>query len=377
MTSKKENMITYDAEFYETAAGMSEALVMIFNEQKKYFKSKQSLEGCYANERLKLDELHNIYKKNLETVKFLNLAYFENYSSFVRYQELPEKCFITDCSNYLFVSHRWETPINPDPQKRQFNTIKNYVKTYASGKKNYGVWYDFSCIPQRNKQGKRSAKEKAEFEKTLSVMHLLPLFSDTIILFYSDYMSRAWCFMEWMFTHRAAVATFENGIIFPFGNKIKFHQVALVIMYMTIDHESKTMFLKGNDDIALGFLTSLLNKAFTPTRATYASDKSFLIQTAHRHFFYNIRYLGLRSQLALGFQIVNQLDDANKKALFNHFIFASSDPMLNWTKEFYIDRETMILKTDHLYHDLVFHRKEIEVSSKSKMTTISRTKSKK
>jgi hypothetical protein len=148
-------------------------------------------------EKLKLAELRSVYRPKLSATKFLNAEYFSDYSSFARYQDIPEKYFIKGCETYFFISHRWESPINPDPTGRQFRRFKSYFdKLPQPAREPFGFWYDFSCIPQKDSNGLRTKEEELEFAGALKILHLLATLSHTVILFTGDYLDRSWCWLQ-------------------------------------------------------------------------------------------------------------------------------------------------------------------------------------
>jgi len=95
----------------------------------------------------------------------------------------------------LFVSHRWEKPGAPDSTGAQLKAIQDHLK--ANPKLDF-VWFDYSCMPQRESESidGRSAKEKREFELMLRSIADLYLTSKVLIILDNTYMTRFWTLME-------------------------------------------------------------------------------------------------------------------------------------------------------------------------------------
>ena len=90
------------------------------------------------------------------------------------------------CKEYCAVSHRWETPLEPDTQGAQLRAIQTFLSA------NRGirfVWIDYSSMPQG---ANRSPDEQAEFDSTLPFVNLLYLGSTVLILLDLSYVSRFW-----------------------------------------------------------------------------------------------------------------------------------------------------------------------------------------
>jgi hypothetical protein len=99
--------------------------------------------------------------------------------------------------NILVVSHRWETPTNPDPTGAQALAVQAYLKEHPEID---AVWFDFSSMPQgRNK----TLSESAEFKEMLPNINLLYLTCSVLILMDRSYMSRFWTQFEAYLSMRA------------------------------------------------------------------------------------------------------------------------------------------------------------------------------
>ena len=99
--------------------------------------------------------------------------------------------------NILVVSHRWETPTDPDPTGAQALAVQAYLKAHPEIN---AVWFDFSSMPQgRNK----TPRESAEFKEMLPNINLLYLTCSVLILMDRSYMNRFWTQFEAYLSMRA------------------------------------------------------------------------------------------------------------------------------------------------------------------------------
>ena len=99
--------------------------------------------------------------------------------------------------NILVVSHRWETPTDPDPTGAQALAVQAYLKAHPEID---AVWFDFSSMPQgRNK----TPRESAEFKEMLPNINLLYLTCSVLILMDRSYMNRFWTQFEAYLSMRA------------------------------------------------------------------------------------------------------------------------------------------------------------------------------
>jgi hypothetical protein len=99
--------------------------------------------------------------------------------------------------NILVVSHRWETPTDPDPTGAQALAVQVYLKAHPEID---AVWFDFSSMPQgRNK----TERESAEFKEMLPNINLLYLTCSVLILMDRSYMNRFWTQFEAYLSMRA------------------------------------------------------------------------------------------------------------------------------------------------------------------------------
>ena len=85
----------------------------------------------------------------------------------------------------LIVSHRWEERGDPDPKRKQFDALQDFLRERPRYR---FVWVDYSCMPQ----GERTAQEKVDFKRMLRNVNLLYLGCSVLILLDGTYLSRFW-----------------------------------------------------------------------------------------------------------------------------------------------------------------------------------------
>ena len=110
-------------------------------------------------------------------------------------------CGSEDAQSVLFVSHRWDTKAEPDPQGAQRLAILEYLRKHRRLR---WVWYDWWCMPQRNRDGtdSRTPEERREFDTMLEDVGCLYLSMRVLILLDLQYLGRfwpqfeAWCSMQ-------------------------------------------------------------------------------------------------------------------------------------------------------------------------------------
>lgn len=109
-----------------------------------------------------------------------------------RLQDLPEEAFIdpsfaAELYSQKFcmvvLSYGWLTPRHPDPTGFYLRQVQSFLKKHISFFQryldgsydfpDYGLFWDFGSLPQVGVDGKRTAEEKAIFDKGLSVINLL------------------------------------------------------------------------------------------------------------------------------------------------------------------------------------------------------------
>ena len=92
----------------------------------------------------------------------------------------------------LAVSHRWETPDEPDPGGTQLATLKHHLDDHPEIEY---VWCDFPCMPQMP----RSPEEEEEFKDMLHNINVIYIGMQVLVMLDMMYMSRFWTQAEaWM-----------------------------------------------------------------------------------------------------------------------------------------------------------------------------------
>lgn len=114
------------------------------------------------------------------------------------YVEWQNAAAIPSAHRLVFVSHRWITPIHPDPDGAQLRELQQRLAALHQENhelENAVVFYDFCSLLQRP----RTNDEEALFYRDLASLEGLSRQSDKFIILsegYSDYKDRAWCFFE-------------------------------------------------------------------------------------------------------------------------------------------------------------------------------------
>ena len=93
----------------------------------------------------------------------------------------------------LFISHRWESELHPDPAGSQLRKLQALKDCF--------IVYDYSSFPQHP----RSDQEEADFRMILGSMG--ELIRSVVILEAPDYLQRGWCLYEYIVSslHRTTV----------------------------------------------------------------------------------------------------------------------------------------------------------------------------
>lgn len=353
-------------DFLEETKKGAARLLLAFKEQLAHMSFKRGLDECLANQRHKTQELRQMYQEHIKDVVFLKASYFADFTRFERHQDIPAGYFMHGCQEWCFISHRWDSAAHPDPSGRQFAACQAYCqKLTPAHRDTLGFWYDFSCAPQRNADGTWEGGDEITFAGILKKMHLLTSLSSTLVLFQEGYLDRSWCCVEWLFSAAVTAIPLEHSHYYPFGNALKFRQLSLVVWLLTAHDEMKLEFFKGDDNYAMPFLNSLLMRTMRSTEATFGDDKHFLQIILHRHWWYHVRYLGLRSELMIGFLRLQQYDDHVLETWFQHFLIISGDPALEWTKVAMVDLDLQLLVDGDEFDDLSFHKLNIQVKPRT------------
>mmetsp|Transcript_3405 Transcript_3405/g.6273 ORF Transcript_3405/g.6273 Transcript_3405/m.6273 type:complete len:426 (-) Transcript_3405:215-1492(-) len=103
----------------------------------------------------------------------------------------------------LFVSHRWETPHHPDPERHQYRLVAEYLAAAAAEGRRYDfVWLDYACICQ-DKASEDFALHLSNIPTALFcasdclVVPKIDEMEDGVhISNLKDYLDRGWCQLE-------------------------------------------------------------------------------------------------------------------------------------------------------------------------------------
>jgi len=95
----------------------------------------------------------------------------------------------------LFISHRWEEKWAPDVRGEQLKAIQKYLLAHPEIE---FVWFDYSCMPQKENAevDGRSTIEKKEFDLMLGAISDLYLTAPVLILLDNNYVGRFWTMTE-------------------------------------------------------------------------------------------------------------------------------------------------------------------------------------
>ena len=98
----------------------------------------------------------------------------------------------------LGISHRWETPAEPDTKGAQLTAVRAHLRAHPRIR---WVWFDFACMPQ----GKRTASDQRLFDYMLANINLVFLGASVLCLVDLSYMSRFWTqFEAWLACQEAS-----------------------------------------------------------------------------------------------------------------------------------------------------------------------------
>jgi hypothetical protein len=101
-------------------------------------------------------------------------------------------------SEYLAVSHRWETPKDPDPDGRQLESLRKHLMSNRAIK---WVFFDYCSMPQGSD---KMASEQSMFKVMLPNINLLYIGATVLVLLDRSYMSRFWTqFEAWLSMQQA------------------------------------------------------------------------------------------------------------------------------------------------------------------------------
>ena len=101
----------------------------------------------------------------------------------------------------VFVSHRWQSPDEPDPDGAHLHELCERLNGDSSSAhppsdQEVYLWIDYSCLPQR--QGRKSlpSEDHACLQAGLANLTEIVKSCDLMILHSPDYMERVWCYTE-------------------------------------------------------------------------------------------------------------------------------------------------------------------------------------
>lgn len=200
----------------------------------------------------------------LSIFKVIRADKIHDMSHLLRYQCMNPNCFYQGSDSpsiILYVSHKWEKEHNPDPfgthllyLKLLVDNIRKMIQGVSSTDENrlaliptlaehgvlqagvimylammemgndgvslktdddfiskIGIWYDYSCMPQRDSSCgvERTAEEKKSFDSQLLQLHNLFTYDKTLTICLrnqnDDYNTRGWCFVEFLLSHAAQI----------------------------------------------------------------------------------------------------------------------------------------------------------------------------
>ena len=129
--------------------------------------------------------------------RLIRLRKLRNWSSWQRCQDLHPEDYaqhngdFTDLDgnklNLYFISHRWLTPIHPDPCGEQLRRVQRLHDDDAL------IFYDFCSMPQAD----RDCTEEQVFQAQIEKLNFVIPNMKVIILADDDFMNRSWCLMEY------------------------------------------------------------------------------------------------------------------------------------------------------------------------------------
>ena len=102
----------------------------------------------------------------------------------------------------VFISHRWLTPVHPDPDGahsreiiRRFDERPSSTPHEADELGEVYMWIDFCCLPQPRSQ-RLSTEDQQRLHDGLKLLPELVKSCELMILDSPDYIERAWCYTE-------------------------------------------------------------------------------------------------------------------------------------------------------------------------------------
>ena len=178
------------------------------------------------NCRYKMKPIHSLMLSK-PGMRLLTREYFCKNTGFKRYQDITDgfvevhKVYELEglndydfLSGVTFVSHRWMSANNPDPDNIQYNIIKNSNCEL--------VFYDFSSLPQEP----RNNDEDMCFKYYIKQLQTIIEHNKMYVIMSDDYFQRGWCFVEFV--------TGYNKIINKDEIKTDYFQYPELIEWLTI-----------------------------------------------------------------------------------------------------------------------------------------------
>lgn len=178
---------------------------------------------------------------SLEYVLLMSVESFEREGKMLHYSEVIRKGLhvvlqkdLLHHSNLhiLFISHRWGADEVPDPTNEQFEIAINFLHQSEAGQSVTHVWCDYSSICQD--------KSSIEFKNHLANIPTAIACATTVLIIpkvvkvealhtatyipitaLNDYLSRAWCTLEWM---AALLSGSQVYVAFKFGDVTVFQK---------------------------------------------------------------------------------------------------------------------------------------------------------
>ncbi|MGC4080882.1 MAG: hypothetical protein QM736_01870 [Vicinamibacterales bacterium] len=107
----------------------------------------------------------------------------------------------------VFVSHRWRSPDEPDPDGARLHELLDRL---GSGDELY-LWVDYCCLPQRVGAKALTDDDRAALQSGLVYLPEIVKSCDLLILDSPDYLGRVWCYTE-LFVWLTKVAEVSDNL---------------------------------------------------------------------------------------------------------------------------------------------------------------------
>jgi hypothetical protein len=99
----------------------------------------------------------------------------------------------------FFLSHRWQEAADPDSSGQTLRFLRNRLRRLNPSEwPRTGIFIDYCCLPQQNRDGIRTADEDIVFRTGLKQLEDILLWPGTtiVVAFAGDYLMRSWCIYE-------------------------------------------------------------------------------------------------------------------------------------------------------------------------------------